>query len=91
MEVKLSVRNVSRLTTHEELTTLFARAGEVTSIDLMLDLKKREARGYAFITMSAQSEADRAVCMFNDYLLDEHALKVDLIRHRKPSGFARTV
>jgi RNA recognition motif-containing protein len=90
MEVKISVRNLSRLTTHEELTTLFAQAGEVTSVDLIMDDRRSEARGFAFITMSAQSEADRAVSMFNAYSLDEHQLKVDLVRHRKQRGFART-
>jgi RNA recognition motif-containing protein len=90
MEVKISVRNLSRLTTHEELTTLFAQAGEVTSVDLIMDDRRSEARGFAFITMSAQSEADRAVSMFDAYSLDEHQLKVDLVRHRKQRGFART-
>ena len=90
MEVKVSVRNLSRLTTHEELTTLFAQAGEVTSVDLIMDGKRSEPRGFAFITMSAQSEADKAVSMFNAYSLDEHQLKVDLVRPRKQRGFVST-
>ena len=52
--------------------------------------KRNEARGFAFITMSTQSEADKAVSMFNTYSLDEHRLKVDLVRHRPLRGFART-
>jgi len=87
MEVKVSVRNLSRLTTHEELTTLFAQAGEVTSVDLIMDGKRSEPRGFAFITMSAQSEADKAISMFNAYSLDKHLLKVDLVRPRKQRGF----
>ena len=90
MEVKISVRNLSRSTTHEELTTLFARAGEVTSVDLVMDDRRNIARGFAFITMSTQNEADKAVSMFNAYSLDEHQLKVDLVRHRQRRGFART-
>jgi cold-inducible RNA-binding protein len=90
MEVKVSVRNLSRSTTHEALTTLFARAGEVTAVDLIMNDKRNEARGFAFITMSTQSEADKAVSMFNTYSLDEHRLKVDLVRHRPLRGFART-
>ena len=89
MEVKVSVRNFSRLTTYEELTTLFAQAGEVTSVDLIMSDKRSEARGFAFITMSTQSEADKAVSMFNAYSLDDHHLKVDLVQHRKQRGFAR--
>jgi RNA recognition motif-containing protein len=90
MEAKVSVRNFSRLTTHEELTTLFAQAGEVTSVSLIMNEKRNEARGFAFITMSTQSEADKAVSMFNAYSLDEHRLKVDLVRHRQQRGIART-
>jgi len=37
---------------------------------------KMETKGFAFITMSAQSEADKAVSMFNTYSLSDHALKV---------------
>jgi len=90
MEARVSVRNFSRLTTHEELSTLFAQAGEVTSVDLILDDTISEARGFACITMSTQNEADKAVSMFNAYSLDERRLKVGLVRHRKQRGFART-
>ena len=90
MAVKVSVRNLARSTTHEELTTLFARAGEVTSVDLVMDDRRNVARGFAFITMSTQNEADKAVSMFNAYSLGEHQLKVDLVRHRQQRGFART-
>ena len=88
MEVKVSVRNLSRSTTHEELATLFTQAGEVTFVDLIMDENRSEARGFAFITMSTQSEADKAVSMFNAYSLAEHRLKVDLVRHRQQRGFA---
>jgi RNA recognition motif-containing protein len=91
MEAKISVRNLSRSTTHEELTILFARAGEVTAVDLIMDDKRREASGFAFITMSTQNEADKAVSMFNAYLLSERSLKVDLVRHRQQRGFARSL
>ena len=90
MEVKISVRNLSRSTTPEELTNLFAQAGEVTSVDLIIDDQRNEARGFAFITMSTQNEADKAVSMFNTYSLDAHPLKVGLVRHRQQRGFART-
>jgi RNA recognition motif-containing protein len=90
MEVKISVRNLSRSTTHEELSNLFAQAGEVTSVDLMMDDQRNEARGFAFITMSTQNEADKAVSMFNAYSLDARPLKVGLVRHRQQRGFART-
>lgn len=87
MDVKLYVGNLSRATTQEALNVLFTQAGDVTAIDLIMDREKGGSKGFAFITMSAQSEADKAVSMFNFYSLDEHRLKVKLTRSREQRGF----
>lgn len=87
MEVNLFIGNLSRATTREELAALFAGAGEVVSVDVMRDPRDGHSRGFAFITMSAMSEADKAVSMFNSYSLDEHTLKVFLARPRTQRGF----
>ena len=88
MQAHLFVRNLSLSTTWEELDQLFMQAGEVISVRLMSDLKSGESRGYAVITMGAQSEADRAVSMFNLYSLDEHQLWVCLTQPRQQRGLA---
>jgi RNA recognition motif-containing protein len=82
-EARLYVGNLSKSTTQEELTTLFTEAGEVTAAEVIKDRKSGESKGFAFITMSAQSEADKAVSMFNTYSLGEHALKVSLAKPRE--------
>lgn len=87
MEVKLYVRNLSKSTTEHELSMLFARAGDVTVVDIIKDRLKGESRGFAFVTMSTQNEADRAVSMFNAYLLGDHSLTVDLVKPRQQRGF----
>ena len=87
MEIKLYVGNLSKTTTQAELNTLFTQAGEVTAVDVIMDRKRGESKGFAFVTMSAQSEADKAVSMFNSYSLDEHPLKVDLAKPREQRGF----
>jgi RNA recognition motif-containing protein len=87
MEVKVYVGNLSKDTTREELNTLFTGAGDVTSVDIIMDFKRGESRGFGFVTMSAQSEADKAVSMFNSYSLDDHQLKVGLARPREQRGF----
>lgn len=87
MEVKIYVGNLSKSTTQQELNTLFTQAGEVTSVALIMDHKRGESKGFAFVTMSAQSEADKAVSMFNTYSLDNHQLKVDLAKPRVQRGF----
>lgn len=90
MQVKLYVRNLSKFTTQEELITLFTQAGEVILVDVIKDRKSNESKGFAFVTMSAQSEADKAISMFNFYSLDDHQLKVDLTRPREQRGFGTT-
>lgn len=87
MEVKIYVGNLPRSMTGTDLSFLFARAGEVTAVDLMTDSVTGGCKGYAYITMSAQSEADRAVSMFDAYAVEEHLLKVTLARPREQRGF----
>ena len=86
MEVELYVGNLPRSTTQDELNALFTQAGEVTAADVVKDSKSGESKGFAFITMSAQNEADKAVSMFNRYALSEHVLKVSLAKPRQQRG-----
>jgi RNA recognition motif-containing protein len=91
MEVKLYVGNLSKSTTQDELNILFTQAGEVTEAEVYKDRKSGESRGFAFITMSAQSEADKAVSMFDTYSLSDHVLKVSLARPRELRGVASPI
>jgi RNA recognition motif-containing protein len=86
METKLYIGNLSKSTTLDELNVLFTQAGKVTEVDVIKDRKSGESKGFAFVTMSAQSEADKAVSMFNEYSLNEHLLKVSLAKPR-PSRY----
>lgn len=90
MEYELYVGNLSKSTTQEELSSLFAQAGEVTAINVIKNRKSGESNGFAFIKMSAQSEADRAVSMFNAFPLNDHYMRVNLVNARKQRGFGST-
>jgi RNA recognition motif-containing protein len=83
MEAKLYVGNLSKSTTQQELNTLFAQAGQVTAVEVIKDRKSGESKGFAFVTMSEQSDADKAVSMFNTYSLDEQLLKVSPAKPRE--------
>ena len=87
MDVKIYVGNLPRSMTGADLDHLFAQAGDVKAVDLMTDRVTGGCKGYAYITMSAQSEADRAVSMFDAYALEDHLLKVTLARPREQRGF----
>jgi cold-inducible RNA-binding protein len=87
MEVKVYVRNLSKTTTQAELQLLFTKAGTVTAVSMIKDRKSGASKGFAFITMSSQNEADRAVSMFNSYSFDDRELRVDLVKPREQRGF----
>lgn len=80
MNVKLYIGNLPKSITRQALTALFAQAGEVTMTDLITDRISGEAKGFAFITMSTQSEAEKAIHMFNAYSLNEHELRVSMAK-----------
>lgn len=77
MNTKVYVGNLPKATTEEELSTLFAQAGEVTLTEVIKDRKSGESKGFAFVTLNTQSEAENAIEMFNAYSLNEQELKVD--------------
>jgi len=86
MEAKLHVGNLSKSTTQEELNVLFAQAGQVTAVEVIKERKSGESKGFAFVTMSEQTEADQAISMFNSYSLSDHALKVSMAKPREQRG-----
>ena len=86
MNVLLYIRNLAKATTEDELKTLFEQVGEVTTIRIMKDRSNGESRGFGFLTMSAQSEADKAVSKFNTYTLANNELKVSLAKPRTQRG-----
>jgi RNA recognition motif-containing protein len=84
MNVMLYVGNLAKSTTEDELKTLFEQVGEVTTIRIMKDHTNGESRGFGFLTMGAESEADKAVSRFNTYTLGDNELKVSLAKPRVP-------
>lgn len=85
---KLFVGNLSFSTTEGELQDLFTQAGQVSEVSLMLDKFTNRSRGFAFVTMSSDEEARRAVERFDGYTLDGRALRVNEARPRedRPPG-----
>jgi RNA recognition motif-containing protein len=86
MEVKLYVGNLSYGTTEEDLRALFAQAGNVASVALIKDRDTGRSKGFAFIEMTTQVEAQKAISMFNAYKLQDRELTVNLARPREERG-----
>ena len=86
MEVKLYVGNLSFSTTEDDLRTLFAQAGTVSSVALIKDRDSGQSKGFAFIEMSTQAEAESAIKKFNGYSLGNREIKVNTARPREESS-----
>ena len=80
MDVRLYVGNLAKSTTEDELKTLFTQAGSVASVDMVKDRNSGESKGFAFVTMGEQTEADKAISMFNAYSLADRELKVNVAK-----------
>ncbi len=65
MNKKIYVANLSFQTTEPEIRTLFSKAGEVTSVKIAKDRQTGQPKGFAFVEMSTQWEARRAISMIN--------------------------
>ncbi|MFN8458820.1 MAG: RNA-binding protein [Anaerolineae bacterium] len=92
MEVKVYVGNLSYTTTEADLRILFAKAGQVASVALIKDRDTGNSKGFAFVEMNTQAEAQKAVSMLNGFNLEDRELKVNLARPREErgSGFGRS-
>lgn len=83
MDARLYVGNLSKATTQDELNTLFTQAGDVTATEVIKDRKSGESKGFAFVSMSAQEEAEKAISMFNGYELSGNELKVSIAKAKE--------
>lgn len=86
MEAKLYVGNLSYQTTEQSLRDLFMQAGNVVSVALIKEPGTQRSKGFAFVEMSSQSEAQKAISMFNGYSLSDRQLTVNVARPREERG-----
>jgi cold-inducible RNA-binding protein len=86
MSNKLFVGNLSFNTTENDLQTAFAAHGTVTEAKVMMDRESGRPRGFAFITMSTDQEAQAAIAALNGKDLDGRALTVNEAKPREERG-----
>ncbi len=88
MDVMLYVGNLSKTTTEQELRDLFSQVGDVTTLKILKKRSSGESEGYGYLTMSAQSEADKAVSRFNAFSFCGSKLKVKQTSPRVQGGLS---
>ena len=91
MEAKLYVGNLSYTTSDDDLRTLFAQAGTVVSVAVIKDHDTGTSKGFGFVEMTSQVDAEKAISMFNTYQLGERPLTVNMAKPRveRSSGGSR--
>ena len=89
MSRKLYVGNLPYEIGETELHEMFARAGSVESVTVMRDQATGRARGFAFVEMSTDEEAQKAITELNDYQLGGRGLTVNEARPKpeRSGGF----
>jgi cold-inducible RNA-binding protein len=87
MSRKLYVGNLPYDTAETQLQDLFAQAGAVESVKVMRDMATGRARGFAFVEMGSDDEAQAAINQLNSYELGGRALTVNEARPKTSGGF----
>ena len=84
MSRKLYVGNLPYETNETDLQALFAQAGSVESINVVRDRDTGRARGFAFVEMATDEEAQQAVNTLNDQEFGGRRLTVNEAKPQVP-------
>ena len=83
MGTKLYIGNLSFNTTENELQELFSQAGTVQEVTLMQDKFTGKSRGFAFVTMGSEEDAQNAISKLNGQAIEGRPLTVNEARPRE--------
>jgi cold-inducible RNA-binding protein len=84
MGVRLYVGNIPYSAGEDDLRTLFGKIGAVESISIPMDMATGRPRGFAFVEMSAEDEAARAITELNQADFQGRRLTVNEARPKTP-------
>lgn len=86
MARKLYVGNLPFTTAEDDLRTLFEGAGTVDTVSMVRDNATGQARGFAFVEMASDEDAQNAIKMLNNHQLGGRALTVNEARPKTQGG-----
>ena len=91
MARKLYVGNLPYSVNEDMLRELFGQVGEIASVSIITDRDTGRSKGFGFVEISTEEEAQEAIRRFNGYSLDNRPLTVNEARPReeRPSGGRR--
>ncbi|MFN8376926.1 MAG: RNA-binding protein [Anaerolineae bacterium] len=83
MSKKLYVGNLPYTTTVEDLRSLFSAAGEIVSATVITDRETGRSKGFGFVEMASDEEAEEAIKRFNGSSIEKRVLTVNEARPRE--------
>jgi RNA recognition motif-containing protein len=89
MSIRLYVGNLPKELDRQELETLFAQeTGESTSTKVVIDRKTGKCRGFGFVTVETEAQADQLIEKFNGHVFQDSPLKLEkaLPKSNEPEG-----
>lgn len=89
METKLYVGNLAYQTSESDLQPLFEQSGTVKSVQIIKDRDTGRSKGFGFVEMTTQEEAQNAVKALNAKDVNGRALRVNLANSRDDRGKGR--
>ena len=84
--MKIYVGNLSFDTTEDSLRELFGQHGDVDEVSIVTDRDTGRSRGFSFVTMTNDGQAQAAMSALNGTDLDGRALNVNAARARTGTG-----
>ena len=84
MGSKLYVGNLPYDTNEDDLTALFSKAGAVASVNVMRDRETGRARGFAFVEMATDQDAQNAISQLHEQAFGGRTLTVNEARPQQP-------
>jgi len=78
MSIRLYVGNLPKELDRQELEALFAKeGGDSTSTKVVTDRKTGKCRGFGFVTVETEEQADQLIEKFNGHVFNDSALKIE--------------
>lgn len=80
--MKIYVGNLPYTLTEDDLKSAFSEFGEVSSASIIMDKMSGQSKGFGFVEMPDDSEADQAIKALNESALNGRNIKVNQARPR---------
>jgi cold-inducible RNA-binding protein len=81
---KIYVGNLPFTTTDTDLNAMFAKHGNVTSVNIVTDKYTNRPRGFAFVEMDTDDSAQKAIAALNGTQIEGRAIVVNAARPQEP-------